>query len=114
MERSHMGRMKLSFGEFHGANISRLAALVILLAGCFPAGSLAQQPGQKTFSSAEEASKAFVAAAERNDEKAMLEILGPDGKQTVSSGDHLPVYRRRKLAHANTHHEKRRWVAFRY
>jgi hypothetical protein len=82
-----MGRMKLSFGEFHGANISRLAALVIFLAGSFPACSLAQQSGQKMFSSAEEASKAFVAAAQSNDEKAMLEILGPDGKQTVSSGD---------------------------
>jgi hypothetical protein len=82
-----MERMKLSFGEFHGANISRLAALVVFLAGSFPARSLAQHPGQKTFSSAEEASKAFVVAAQSNDEKAMLEILGPDGKQTVSSGD---------------------------
>ena len=48
---------------------------------------MAQQPGQKTFSSAEEASNALVAAARNNDEKAMLEILGPDGKRIVSSGD---------------------------
>jgi hypothetical protein len=82
-----MQGMKPNFTGFHWANISRLATLVIFLAGCFPARSLAQQPGQKTFSSAEEASKAFVAAAQRNDEKAMLEILGPDGRQTVSSGD---------------------------
>jgi len=83
-----MRQMKLNFGGFHWANISRLAALVIFLAGCFPARSLAQQPGQKTFSSAEEASEAYVAAARRmDDEKAMLEILGPDGKQIISSGD---------------------------
>ena len=30
---------------------------------------------------------ALVTAAQNNDEKAMLEILGPDGKQIVSSGD---------------------------
>ncbi len=48
---------------------------------------MAQQPGQKTFSSAEDASNALVTAAQSNDEKAMLDILGPDGKQIVSSGD---------------------------
>ena len=49
--------------------------------------SMAQQPGQKTFSSAEDASNALVTAAQNNDEKTMLDILGPDGKQIVSSGD---------------------------
>jgi hypothetical protein len=48
---------------------------------------MAQQPGQKTFSSPEDASNALVTAAQNNDEKAMLDILGPDGKQIVSSGD---------------------------
>jgi hypothetical protein len=48
---------------------------------------MAQQPGQKTFSSAEDASTALVTAAQNSDEKAMLDILGPDGKQIVSSGD---------------------------
>jgi hypothetical protein len=55
--------------------------------GCFLTPSLAQQPGQKTFSSPEDASSALVAAAQSNDEKAMLDILGPDGKEIVSSGD---------------------------
>ncbi len=50
-------------------------------------GPTAQQPGQKTFSSADEAVSALVTAAQSNDEKAMLDILGPDGKQIVSSGD---------------------------
>jgi hypothetical protein len=48
---------------------------------------MAQQAGQKTFSSPEDASNALVTAAQSNDEKAMLDILGPDGKQIVSSGD---------------------------
>jgi hypothetical protein len=48
---------------------------------------MAQQPGQKIFSSPEEASNAIVTAVQSNDEKAMLDILGPDGKQIVSSGD---------------------------
>jgi hypothetical protein len=82
-----MRRTKLNFDKFDWANLAKLAALAFLLAGCFPARSMAQQQGQKTFSSAEEASNALVTAAQSNDEKAMLEILGPEGKQTVSSGD---------------------------
>ena len=65
----------------------RLASAAILLAACLPQGSVAQQPGQKTFSSPQDASTALVAAVESNDEKAMLEILGPDGKEIISSGD---------------------------
>jgi hypothetical protein len=87
MEMSHMRRTMLSLNKFHGANLLKLAAVAILSAVCFPAGLTAQQAGQKTFSSAEEASQALVAAAQSNDQKAMLEILGPDGKQIVSSGD---------------------------
>jgi len=48
---------------------------------------MAQQQGQKTFSSPQEAGTALVTAARSNDEKALLEILGPDGKEIVSSGD---------------------------
>ena len=82
-----MRRTKLNFDKFHGANLSALAAVAILLTACFPARSMAQQAGQKTFSSPEDASNALVTAAQNNDEKAMLDILGPDGKQIVSSGD---------------------------
>jgi hypothetical protein len=82
-----MRRTKLTLGKFHWADFPKSAAVAILLAGCFPAGSVAQQQGQKTFSSPEEASNAFVTAARNNDEKGMLNILGPDGKQIVSSGD---------------------------
>ena len=82
-----MRRTKLNIDKFHWGNLSKLAAVAILLTGCLPTLSMAQQRGQKTFSSAEEASNALVTATQNNDEKAMLEILGPDGKQIVSSGD---------------------------
>ncbi len=82
-----MRRTKLNFDKFHWANLPKLAVVALLLTVCFPTRSLAQQPGQKTFSSAEAASNALVTATENNDEKVMLEILGPDGKRVVSSGD---------------------------
>jgi hypothetical protein len=85
--RSHMTRAKLKFNKFHRADLPKLAAVAILLTGCVPTRSMAQQQGQKTFSSAEDAIKALATAAQSNDEKAMLDILGPDGKQIVSSGD---------------------------
>jgi hypothetical protein len=82
-----MRRTKLNFDKFQWANLSELAAVASLLTVCFPVRSMAQQPGQKTFSSPEDASTALVTAAQSNDEKAMLDILGPDGRQIVSSGD---------------------------
>jgi hypothetical protein len=81
-----MRRTKLNLESFHSANLSKLAAVAIVLAGSISTRSMAQT-GQKTFSSPEEAGSALVTAAQSNDEKAMLEILGPDGKQIVSSGD---------------------------
>jgi Protein of unknown function (DUF2950) len=47
----------------------------------------AQAPGQKTFSSASEATDAFAAAVQNHDEAAMLAILGPSGQYVISSGD---------------------------
>jgi hypothetical protein len=82
-----MSRTHLNFNKFHRAFSPRLAGLAVVLTGCFMTASVAQQADQKAFSSAEEASNALVAASQNNDEKAMLDILGPDGKQIVSSGD---------------------------
>jgi hypothetical protein len=82
-----MQRAKLNFDKSQWANLVAVAAVVVLMAGCFASSSVAQQTGQKTFSSAEEASTALFTAARSNDEKAMLEILGAEGKQIVSSGD---------------------------
>ena len=69
------------------AAFPRLMRVPILLAGLISSRSMAQQPGQKIYRSPEDASLALASAAQRNEEKALLEILGPDGKQIVSSGD---------------------------
>jgi|CZKD01.1.fsa_nt_gi hypothetical protein len=82
-----MQRTDVNSSTFHWANLHRLAVAAIFLTACFSIRSMAQQPGQKTFLSAEEAGNALVAATKNNDEKAMVEILGRDGKQIVSSGD---------------------------
>ena len=82
-----MRRTKLDADKFHWASLTKLALVAVLLTLWVPTRSMAQQPGQKTFSSAEEATNALVTAAQANNEKMMLDILGPDGKQIVSSGD---------------------------
>jgi hypothetical protein len=85
--REGMRRTKLNLDKFHRANLPTLAAVAILLTGCFPLPTVAQQKGQKAFSSPEDAGNALVMAMQNNDEKAMLDVLGPDGKQIVSSRD---------------------------
>ncbi len=82
-----MRRTKLNIEKSDWSALAGMAAIALLLAGGFPTPSMGQQRGQKTFSSAEEATNALAKAAQSNDEKAMLEILGPDGRQVVSSGD---------------------------
>lgn len=49
--------------------------------------AFAQEPGQKTFNSAMEATDAFAGAVQNHDEAAMLAILGPSGRDLISSGD---------------------------
>ena len=77
----------MSLGLAGRGGFLRMAAAAILLTGLFVSQSLAQQGGQKTFASPTEATKALYAAAKNNDEKAMLDLLGPDGKEIISSGD---------------------------
>ncbi len=82
-----MRRTKLNAEYLHWGDLLKLATIALILTCCTPMRSLAQQAGQKTFASAQEASAALFTAAQNNDEQAMLAILGPDGKQIVSSGD---------------------------
>jgi hypothetical protein len=82
-----MRQTKLNCKTWEFPDLLMIAALATLLFACFAVDSAAQQKGQKTFSSPEEASKAVVAALQNNDEKAVLEILGPGASQIVSSGD---------------------------
>lgn len=82
-----MQQTKIEVNDGRRGSLIPFAVLVVILSGGVPGRAMAQQKGQQTFSSAEEASRALVAAAQANDEKAMLAVLGPDGKEIVSSGD---------------------------
>jgi hypothetical protein len=95
IERCSMQQKNPNIEEWYAAMAHAFAALALILAGWLPTSALAQQPGQKTFSSPEEASDALVAAMQNKDEKALLEFLGPDGKQIVSSGDEIEDLRTR-------------------
>ena len=59
----------------------------LVLGLCTARATLAQQAGQKTFTSAAEAADALAAAVRNHDEAAMLAILGPSGQDLISSGD---------------------------
>jgi hypothetical protein len=92
-----MRQTNLNFAARQWGNLPKFAAVAILFLGSMPAISQAQQQGQKTFASAEEAGNALFNATQSNDEKAMLDIFGPDGKQVVYSGDDVQD----KEMHAN-------------
>src|ERR1700733_12390519 len=87
MRRKYMQRSEFGLNGIIWANLLRVAGVLVLLAGIFPVCSVAQQAGRKTFPTAQAASQALVDAAKSNDENAMLQVLGPDGKDIVSSGD---------------------------
>lgn len=82
-----MRQTKLKCKASELSDLLKIVALATLVFAWFAVDSAAQQKGQKTFSSPEEASTAVVAALQNNDEKAILEILGPDARQIVFSGD---------------------------
>lgn len=84
-----MRQTRRNFDKFHWADLPRLTAVAVLLTGAFPTCSMAQQHGQRKFSSPEEASNALMTAAQNNDQKALLDILGSDATQIVSSGDEI-------------------------
>ncbi len=65
----------------------RRSTATLALAACVSFSCWAQQPGQRTFPSAEEASSTLAAAARNNDEKALIDLLGADGKTIIQSGD---------------------------
>jgi len=62
---------------------------LLVLAGTGSCLSAAPQTvsGERTFATPEEAAKALIEAAAKNDSAAMLKIFGPDGKDIVESGD---------------------------
>jgi hypothetical protein len=62
-------------------------AALILALGLSPARTVAQQKGQQTYKSAEDASQALFNALNSDDKSKMLTVLGPDARKIVSSGD---------------------------
>uniref|UniRef100_A0A831XMT6 DUF2950 domain-containing protein n=1 Tax=Geobacter metallireducens TaxID=28232 RepID=A0A831XMT6_GEOME len=77
--------------QIHGRG-RLLSAWVLTLAMVLSAAaapSFAAGPRQKGFSSPDTAVKALVAAVRAHDEKELLLILGPGGRELVSSGDEV-------------------------
>ncbi len=68
--------------------LAGIIAATILLSGTF-SPSFAKGIRQKRFASPEEAVQALVAAVKADDKKEMLAILGPGGKELISSGDEV-------------------------
>src|SRR3974390_2448870 len=60
---------------------------ILVLALSAVAWSASAQPAQKTFTNPQEAADALIAAVDRFDVPALLEIFGPEGKDLVSSPD---------------------------
>ena len=75
--------------ELWGSVVRKSPVIAILTAAlaCSLPSAAVQQPGQQTFPSAEEGSKALIEALKANDETTLLRILGPEGKEIISSGD---------------------------
>src|SRR6266852_733083 len=63
------------FELFHVGSIVALAAFAIFVSGHFHLAR-AQQPGQKTFASCQEACAALLSAVQQEDQLALLEIVG--------------------------------------
>jgi Protein of unknown function (DUF2950) len=68
-------------------HLSLLAVSLTLTLITLTASAWAVSGGQKTFTSPGEAVKGLITAAKTNDIAEMLAILGPDGKEIISTGD---------------------------
>src|SRR5260370_34947802 len=89
MERNSMLHRTSIFVQPERKNFGRFAVSVLfaLSLGFSSAPTFAQEAGQRTFSSAEDASRALFNAMKGEDQQASLSILGPAGKEVRSSGD---------------------------
>jgi hypothetical protein len=82
-----MRALNKKLGPFSWKSVLRHSASAIALTLACSSITLAQGPGQKTYASPEAASQALFAAAQKNDQSALLEVLGKDGKSIIESGD---------------------------
>ena len=62
-------------------------ALLALSLGASFVPTFAQQPGQQTFASLEDAGHSIFTAMQAPDDRSLMSILGPAGKDIISSGD---------------------------
>jgi Protein of unknown function (DUF2950) len=89
MEKNTMLHRISFFVQLECKNFVRFAVSVLFAfsLGCPSAPMFAEDPGQRTFASAEDASRALFGAMQAEDQQAQLSILGPAGKDVLSSGD---------------------------
>jgi hypothetical protein len=89
MERNAMPQQKSIVAQFEKKSVVRFGGpvLFVLLLGFSFSAMFAQQPGQRTFASPEDAGRAFFDAMQKHDDRSPLSILGPSGKEILSSGD---------------------------
>jgi Protein of unknown function (DUF2950) len=89
MEKNIMLHKISNFFQIEYKNSVRyvVSAVFALALGCLSAPMFAQEPGQRTFASAEDASRALFDSMQTQDEQAPLRILGRAGKEVISSGD---------------------------
>ena len=93
--------------KLHRTWILAVLIAAAMLMVCEP--SFAAAPQQKTFASAEEAVKALITAAKDNNDKEVLSIFGPSGKELIFSGDTVADKRRRE-EFIKTYDEKNKLV----
>jgi hypothetical protein len=74
-------------GEYKKFTRFATAFVVALSLGGSFAPAFAQQPGQQTFASAQDAAHALLLAMRSQDEQAPLSVLGSGAKEVLSSGD---------------------------
>jgi Protein of unknown function (DUF2950) len=88
-ERKAMSQRNSNAIHFEKKSVGRFAALILsaLLVGSWFTPVFAQQPGQRTFASPDDAASAFFAAMQTQDDQLPLSILGPAGEDVLSSGD---------------------------
>jgi hypothetical protein len=89
MERNTMPHTISIFVQPKRKNFGRFAMFVLFLltSVCSSAPMFAQEAGQQTFASVEDAGRALFDAMQAQDEEAPLSILGQAGKDILSSGD---------------------------
>lgn len=88
---------------FSSAVLMALTAMVIQLAAC-----KSSKPTIKAFASQEEAGTALLSAAKSGDESELSEILGPDSKEIISSGDAVQD-KNTRTAFADAYQVMHRW-----